>query len=281
MVRRRGFWRTQSASAGRQGLDRAAYLMEKRLSETRRTRQACLFLTWVRSLPEQTVPPAPFRIMFRLVVPVCVNSTWSGPRDDAEAGVAAEPVTRHRTTWADTEDLPDCLREHLCLSRIPGASPRRCGRTVLSCSARPRVGRPEDHFIRCRGRIPRLAAWPLARWWPHGPHSPRRVHSCTQQGTSWMSWTDGDARLPVAGFGQPSRARLLCEQAFRRPLRAVTRTFAQQRHFTSRWPSSTQRLMTSPAPRCIGTARSCGGGCRSPRIAIGGSSRLQGAAAAW
>lgn len=208
------------ALAGRD-FDRAAYLMEQALPETRRTRQDGLLLTWVRSLPEQTVRSRPV---------LGILSAWSflmsgdldaveARLDDAEAALAA--AARHPVTaaaWADTEDLRTApaniavYRASLAQARGDVAGTVHHARDALQLAG------PGDHFLRGAGAgFLGLAQWAAGEVVEARSTFAAAVQSLYAAGNQVDAL---DSTVSLADLwlvsGQPSRARRLCEQAMQK-----------------------------------------------------------------
>lgn len=210
----------QHSLAG-QDFERAAYLMEQALTETRRTRQDALLLTWVRSLPEETVRRRPV---------LAIVSAWSllmsgdldaveARLDDADAALtAAARDPDSAAAWAATDDLRTApasisvYRASLAQAHGDVAGTARHARRALD------LAEPEDHFIRGAGAgFLGLAAWAA------GEVVDARVTFATAVDSLWAAGNHVDALDSTAALadmwlasGRPSHARRLCEQALAR-----------------------------------------------------------------
>ena len=198
--------------------DRAAYLMEEALPETRRARQDGLLMRWMQSLPEPVVRRSPV---------LSVVSSWSrlmsgdldaaeSRLDDADAALAAgarDPDLA--ATWAPTEDLRTAAatipvyRAALAQARGDIAGTVRLARRALDLAG------PEDHFIHgAAGGYLGLAAWSagnIAEARSTFSEAVRRLHAAGNL-VDELDTTIVLADMEVAA-GRPSRARRLFEQA--------------------------------------------------------------------
>ncbi len=198
--------------------DRAAYLMEEALPETRRARQDGLLMRWMQSLPEAVVRRSPV---------LSIVSSWSrlmsgdldaaeSRLDDADAALAAgarDPDLA--ATWAPTEDLRTAAatipvyRAALAQARGDVAGTVRLARHALDLAG------PEDHFIHgAAGGYLGLAAWSAGNIAEARSTFSEAVRSLHAAGNlvDELDTTIVLADMEVAA-GRPSRARRLFEQA--------------------------------------------------------------------
>ena len=198
--------------------DRAAYLMEEALPETRRARQDGLLMKWMRSLPEPVVRRSPV---------LSIVSSWSrlmsgdleaaeARLDDAEAALAAGDRDQDlAATWAATEDLRTAAatipvyRAALAQARGDVAGTVRHARHALELAG------PEDHFIRgAAGGYLGLAAWAAGNLAEARSTFSEAVRSLHAAGNfvDELDTTIVLADMEVA-VGRPSQARRLYERA--------------------------------------------------------------------
>ena len=201
-----------------QNFDRAGYLTEEALAETRRTRQDGLQLTWIRSLPEAVVRRSPV---------LCILSSWSllmagdldaaeSRLDDAEAALAAGAQDPDlAATWADTEDLRTApAAVHVYRAALAQARGDVAG-TVRHAQHALDLAGPEDHFVRggASGYLG-LAAWAAG----HVEEALSTFSDAARSLQAAGNFVDAlDTTIPLADMwvaaGKPGRARRLYGQA--------------------------------------------------------------------
>ncbi len=200
---------------------RAGRLVERGLSQLRRTRQDALLLAWLRALPDDVVRPHPV-----LSTAVGWSAMMAGDLeaferhlDDADAALAAATEDPEvGAAWVDTEDLQAAEASvHLYRAALAQARGDTAG-TEAHARAALGLAQPQDHFIRGGGSgFLGLAAWARG-------DVEEALSTFEQAGDSLRAAGNHvdalDTTIVLADMwiaaGRPSRARDLCERTLHR-----------------------------------------------------------------
>ena len=207
----------QHALAG-EDFDRAAYLVEEKLPDIRRTRQDGLLLGWLRALPDRVVRRSPVLTIFAgwsRMLAGDLDGLESRLDDAQRVLIAGEADAGLRARWADTDELrtaPATIAVHRAfLAQARGDLPGivRHARHALDLAG------PDDHLARSGGAgFLALAAWSAGDVAEALSTFSQAVASLHAGGNLV---DELDTTIPLADMwvtaGRPSRARRLYEQA--------------------------------------------------------------------